>query len=311
MENVIRSNKNSRIKSEKSKSTVIFMTICCVLLALYTFTLVMTIGWALMNSFKDPVVFGAAGQYYISLPTGEAFRIANYVEVFQYFSVPVRGGRAYLLDMIINSILYSVGCALLQTIACCFMAYIVSRYENVVSKIVYTIVLVVMILPIVGQLASEVQILSGFGLYDNMLGTYLLSFNFLGMHFLVFHATFKAIPKDYTEAAMIDGAGHWRIFLMVMMPLAKMVFFTIFLLKFIVYWNDYQTPLVYMPNHPVLAYGLHYMQNGSGNQLGGENINTVPHKLAAAMLIFLPIFVLFMFVHKRLIGNVSMGGIKG
>ncbi len=312
-----------RVKSEKSVPTLILQIVLLTILVLYALSLVVILGLVLLNSVKLGEVYNYA---YMKLPfgkseTGESiFRFGNYAEIFQtmQFNHPtqpnVKTGAWHLIK---NSVLYSVGCTLLQTGACCLMAYAAARYKNFVSKIIYTIVLVVMVIPIVGAMASEIKILNVLNVYDTIFGAWLLSFNFLGMHFLILHAGFAAIPKDYSEAAQIDGAGHWRIFLQIMLPLAKNALLTIVLLKFIAYWNDYQTPMIYMPSLPTLSYWLYLVGTNSNVIVIMDPEFGVPlpiervHQYAGAMLLFLPMFTMFLCLHKRLMGNVSMGGIKG
>ena len=130
-----------------------------------------------------------------------------------------------------------------------------------------------------------------------------------GIHFLVFYDTFSSLPDAYMEAAEIDGASEFSVLSRIMIPLAKNIFATIFLLRLIGLWNDYQTPLVYIPDEPVLAYGLWKFFTNPGN--GPVRFSSMPHKIAGCMIVFLPIFAVFLALHKRLIGNVSMGGIKG
>ena len=297
---------------DKSVATLIFQIICCVVLIAYTLSLVVTFGWGIMTSFKGTEAYELDK---ISFPTGKDFTLEHYKNVFSAISVPVAGGRYVdFFGMLINSVLYSVGSALLQTAACCIVAYAVARFDNSVSKIIYGIVIVCMALPIVGQLPSQLQLMIDMNLHDTFFGSWFFATSFLGMHFLVFHATFKAIPKDYSEAAMLDGAGRWHIFLKIMLPLAKLSFWTVFLLKFMVFWNDYQSPLIFMPNLPVLSYGVFQMYKGYAKvttEYGVATFNKIPHIMAGSMLVFLPMLALFMATHKRLIGNVSMGGIKG
>lgn len=301
-------NSINHVKNEKSATSIAFTVVCITILVLYTLTLAVSFGWGIMNSFKDPLDYSIDP---FGFPPTIIF--TNYAESFQNIKVTVKAGLGsrdvYITEMLLNTLLYAGGCAFFQTLSCCVMAYAVARYDNFVSKAIYFIVILVMILPIVGQLPSEVQMLMNLRLYDTMAGAWMLSFNFLGMHFLIFYESFRALPKEYSEAAMIDGAGNWRIFLRVMLPLVKYAIFTIFLLKFITYWNDYQTPLVYIPDEPVLAYGLWKFFTNPGN--GPIRFSSMPHKIAGCMIVFLPIFAGFLALHKRLIGNVSMGGIKG
>lgn len=79
------------------------------------------------------------------------------------------------------------------------------------------------------------------------------------------------------------------------------------LIMFVGFWNEYQVALLYLPSHPTVGYGLYWMANRSEN----NGLNTIPMKLAASVMTLLPILILFIFTHKKLMGNVSIGGIKG
>jgi multiple sugar transport system permease protein len=171
---------------------------------------------------------------------------------------------------------------------------------------VYYIVIVTMILPIVGNLPSEITVAKFFGFYDHIWGLWLMKANFLGMYFLVFFEFFRGIPKEYTEAAKIDGAGNSMILSHIMLPLAKNTFFTVMLITFIGYWNDYQVPLIYLPSYPTAALGMYYMAYTTDNGL-----STIPMRMTGAMLMLIPILIVFLIFQKRLIGNLAIGGIKG
>lgn len=95
------------------------------------------------------------------------------------------------------------------------------------------------------------------------------------------------------------------VMLKIHIPMVSSTIFTVFLLFFINFWNDYQTALIFLPTKPTIAYGSYYF-----NMLTTNELSAVPYKLAGAMLVFLPIFVLFLFFSKRIMGNVSLGGIK-
>lgn len=198
------------------------------------------------------------------------------------------------------------GCAFFNTLVPCVTAYCCARFNKKLSSILYTANIVTMILPIVGSLPAELQMARTLGLYDQIWGLWIMKANFLGTYFLVFHAGFRSLPLTYTEAAEIDGAGSFRIFFRIILPLVKNIFFTVLLVNFIAFWNDYQVPLLYMPRYPTLANGVYMLATTTEN-----NLATVPMRMTGAMLLFLPIFCLFVIFQKRLLGSLTMGGIKG
>ena len=112
--------------------------------------------------------------------------------------------------------------------------------------------------------------------------------------------------QEYEQAAKIDGANNFFILIKIILPLVRNIFFTVMLVNFIAFWNDYQVPLMYMPSYPTLAYGMYILANTKENGL-----STVPMRMTGAMLLFLPILAVFIIFQNRLLGNLTMGGIKG
>ena len=211
-----------------------------------------------------------------------------------------------LWSLYTNGLLYALGCAFAQTAVACVTAYFCARYKYKFSKIMYGTVLVVMIIPIVGSLPSEIQMAKTLGLYNQMWGLWIMKANFLGMYFLVFYEYFKSLPDSYTEAAKIDGAGNVSVLLRIGLPLAKNLFLTVLLINFITYWNDYQTPLVYLRRYPTIAYAVFQWTTG-----GAGGLASVPVQMTATALLMVPILVLFIACNQRLLGNLTIGGIKG
>lgn len=288
------------LKTKFSPFTIVLL----IVLAAYVLSLFTLIGWALLTSFKSPNDFRTNA---IGLP--EKF-VWNYTFVYTKFNVSVltKSGSevVYMETMFLYSILYSLGCAFFQTLVPCLTAYLCARFNYKFSKIVYTTVIVVMILPIVGSLPAELQMAKNTGLYDSIWGLWIMKANFLGMYFLVFYDGFKGLSMTYTEAAKIDGASNMHILIAIVLPLVKNIFFTVMLVNFIGFWNDYQVPLLYMPSYPTVAYGMYNMANTREN-----NLSSVPMRMTGAMLMFIPIFTLFLIFQKRLLGNLTVGGIKG
>lgn len=287
-------------KTAFSPLTVVLL----IVLILYALTLIGLLFWAVITSFKSQAEFR------INILGFPDKWVWNYGEVFRSFQVPVMAedGTRYVSmgGMILNSVIYSFGCAIASTITPCITAYLCAKFPFRFSKVVYFIVIVTMALPIVGSLPSEMLVARTFGVYDRIWLLWIMKANFLGIFFLVFHAEFKGIPKEYTEAAKIDGAGNFTILFRIMLPLVRNTIFVIMLIKFIEFWNDYQTPLVFLPSYPTLAYGVFTLATTSINKM-----STVPMRMASAVMMLIPILVVFLIFQKKIMSNVSVGGIKG
>lgn len=278
-----------------------FFVVLFILLAIYSLILIGLLVWAMISAFKTPRDFQTN-------PVGLPEKIVNnFGEAIKLYKIQVGGvkGRpryAMFPQMLYNSVLYSVGCALFNTIVICLTAYCCARYKYRLSKIVYAVVLVTMTIPIVGSLPSQIQVAQTLRIYNEIWGMWLQSASFLGLYFLVFYETFASLPNSFFEAARIDGADDLSLIFRIALPLAKNVFLTIFMLNFITYWNDYQTPLLFLKSMPVLSYGLYLITQSNAY---------VPMIMAAATVVLAPVIVIFIFANKKLMGNLTVGGIKG
>ena len=279
-----------------------------VFLMSYTLIMGLLLAWGVSTSLKHLLDFR---NNTVGLPNMEyGLAWENFTIVFSKFeTIVMSGGQQKYIDfwgMLTNTVLYAGVGALISSIVPCLVAYVCVKTDFKFNGVIYGIVIVSMVLPIVGSAPSEMKILKDLGLYNTMYGNWIQKFHFLGMYFLVYYAAFKSFPNTFLDAAYIDGAGEWRTLLHVTLPLVRNTFLTIMLIRFIDYWNDYQTPLLYIPSYPTLAVGLYNL----GNSTVGE-MSWVPRKVAACIILLLPIMTLFITFRDKLMGSLTMGGIKG
>lgn len=297
------------MKTMKREFSVLKIILCTVLV-LFVISMLLPLLWGLSTSLKE---------YYdyrknkIGLPSGwpHTWAWKNYGYVLTHYTAPTVTGSGMAINVsmgrqIVNTLLYAGGGGLIITFVPFLMAYLTARYNFALSKVVYGIVLVTMMLPIVGAYPAEIKLLRTLNLYDTMWGSWIQKATFLGMYYLVFYATFKGMDPAFYEAAYMDGASEFTVMAKIIMPLAKNVFFTVFLLKFIEFWNDYQNVLLYIPGWPTLAFGVYTFGNSTD-----PNLNTEPMRMAGCFMIVIPIIAVFLGFKNRLMGNLTMGGVKG
>ncbi|MBR1974970.1 MAG: carbohydrate ABC transporter permease [Clostridia bacterium] len=309
----------AKMKHDKfSPLTVFMLIILCVYVAVLCFMLL----WAVMQIFKHPLDYMKNPIWLPSTKNGQrGWTLANFSALISYshtnwMSSSTTKTYAGFAEIILNTLIYSVGGSLVNASVMCLMAYLAARYKYFYSKIIYMIVIVVMVIPVVGSQASEIAVLKTLNLYDTRFGFVILKAGFVGMYFLVFYETFRNIPETYSEAAMMDGASDARIMLGIYFPLVVNVFLTITLITFIQFWNDYQMAMMYMPSYPTLAYFLFAVQRASHkiNVIGEKykiGLDRPPIKMTATVVLMTPILIIFIALHERLMGNLSIGGIKG
>lgn len=294
----------------KNQKRTAFAIVATVLLTVYALLLVLPLCWTVFSSLKTMRDFN-------SNPFGwpqYGFHLSNYGETLKSLYVVIftdSGSRQVLLpEMFLNSIIWAVGSSLVAEFTRSACAYVVAKFGNTHkwTKSVHTLVLVLMIVSFPTNLASAIWFNRWVGMYDNMLLRIIGSINFTGPHFLYFYAAYKGVSKEYSEAAYVDGASQFTVMFRVVMPMIRNIFMALFLLSFITAWNDYSTSLVYMPSYPTVAYGLFRIQN---NGAVGKLAASVPHKLASCALVIIPTLTVFIVFKDKMVGNLSIGGLKG
>lgn len=291
----------------KRKISAYEIVIGCVL-ALYSFILIFLFGWAFLSSLRN---HGAFRSDALAFPEGLKWK--NYTDVFKTLKLSYIEGRSKVwvkLDtMFLNSLIYAGVGGLIQTFFTAAVAYCCARYKGFTSSLLRNVVIVTLIIPVVGTMPSLLDILHNMKLHDTWMGIFVQRVSFCTTYFLIFYAAFGAISWEYAESAFIDGASHSRVFFQIMLPLVKTLLITVFILLFVQYWNDYQNPWMLIPSMPTAARGMyHYLNDPISMGMNDEN---VPRQIAAGVIIFVPIFTIFVIFRDKIMGNLTEGGIKG
>lgn len=283
--------------SKMSVGQIIVFTIAFILFAMYALTIIYTIGWSLIASLKERTLLNTDP---FGLPKFSELNFQNYVYAFNEMNVE----GCNLLMMLLNSIWYSVGGTFVSIACSTCMAYVVSKYKFWGRKILYTVAIVIMTLPIMGTLPASYRLIYALGLNSSPL--ILLTFtNGFGMNFVILYGFFCNVSWSYAEAGLIDGAGDFTIFFKIMLPQAMPAILSLFIIAFIGVWNDYQGPLLYMPEMPTLATGI-YIFKARTSTSGNFHI-----LFAALNLVMLPVLALFIAFQETIMTNTAVGGLKG
>jgi raffinose/stachyose/melibiose transport system permease protein len=184
-------------------------------------------------------------------------------------------------------------------------SYYLARTHTKLSYGMYLLFLLGIVLPFQLALVPLYKLIKDSGL----LGSYtsmILFYTGLQMPFTIFLYTgfLRALPREYGEAALVDGASHWQSFTRVTFPLLRPITGTVIILNAVFVWNDFLTPLVYLggtPNEtlPVVVY-----------QFVGQYVSSWGYIFAAVVVASLPILVMFLLLQRYVIKGFS-SGLKG
>ena len=282
-----------------------------ILLVTYALILCSLIAWGFVKSLHQFADFILGGGKASSWPN--EWTLDNYVKAFEVIKVPLArkygGGSVFFGGMLLNSVIYAVGCATVGTMTTCIVAYLTVKHRFAFNKVVVGIFYFVWLVPLVGAGGATIKLMTNLNLIHTWLGVFLMKANYVtGMSFLIFRSVFGSLDDGYREAALIDGASHFKVMVQICLPLVKTTIMTMWMMDFIACWNDYSTPMVYLEANPTAAYGLYlYNQNKSA---GGEFAH-VTYKVAGFMILLMPIVVLFAIFKDKFMGNLLEGGLKG
>ncbi|MCI5837825.1 MAG: carbohydrate ABC transporter permease [Christensenellaceae bacterium] len=187
-------------------------------------------------------------------------------------------------------------------------AYVVNKYDFALKNVIYIVSIFIMKIPTTGSIATTYKLMNDLGLAGHRYGLIILAASGFGFNFFMIYSAFANLAWSYAESAMIDGAGHMKVFFNIMLPLIKPVLFSVGLIAFIGLWNDYYSPYMYMREEPTLAVGIYLM---SFNITNGENAYDYPGLFALMMMATIPIIVVFSIFQKTIMANTVAGGIKG
>ena len=267
-----------------------------IIFALYSFTLLYPLVWAFLNALKSNIEYMTINKN--GWPQDLTF--SNFVTAFNSMSVT----GASMFAMIFNSIWYAGIGAFLNVFVCATSAYVLSRYKFFGHNFIYGLSLLVMVLPIIGALPSQYRVYNALGIAGSplMLITCISGF---GFNFVVLYASFKSLPKDYMEAAFVEGAGHFGVFFRIVLPQVIGPMLALFIVMFIDRWNDYTTPLLFLKDTPTLSTGLFMYKTIMNRRL------EMPVYFAGVFICCIPTIILYAIFQKSIM-NVSFGGgIKG
>ena len=291
----------------------VFETILFILVSLYVVTMIALFLFAILYSLKDHE--DIANNNILGFPSPEyGFQFKYYLEIFTKFYVQVTTTSGikyiYIETMLLNSVIYTFLVTAFSIATQVVVAYAVSKYRFKLGAVYYTVGVVVMLIPIVGALPSQLKVMDFLNLRNSFLGIAIMKCNYCSMYFLVFYAMFKGVSWTYAEAAQIDGAGHFQIFIRIMLPMISSTILSVFILQAIVNWNDYYTPMLFAPEQPTIAYGLYDLQGAIGRHNDLYPLYD-QQKIAASLIVCAPVVAVFVAFRNKIMGNMSLGGIKG
>lgn len=206
-----------------------------------------------------------------------------------------------------NTLIVSLSVATVGTLLVSFTAYAFSRYRFRGRTYGLYAFLLLQMFPVLMAMVALYILLNTIGLLDSLLGLIII---YIGgnipMNAFLVKGYFDTLPKELDESAKMDGAGHFRIFFQILLPLAKPILAVVALFNFMNPFMDFILPRIILrsPENYTLALGLF-------NFVNDQFSNNFTRFAAGAILIAIPIATVYLFLQKYLISGLSAGATKG
>ena len=263
---------------------------------LFTFVL---LGWVVGASFSTSKEIFSGGVF--KFETG--IHLENYAKAWNTSNVSV---------FFMNSLVYaSISCVLLIVI-CAPAAYVLSRFTFLGNKLIQNGFVAAMGVPATMIVLPLFGLVAGWNILNVSLANMaVLIFLYVGINVpytTIFLLTFFSnLSRSFEEAAAIDGCPPMKTFWKIMLPMAQPGIITVTIFNFINVWNEYFMSLIFANSDKVksVAIGLYGMINSmryTGDYAG---------MFAAVVIVFLPTFILYVFLSEKIIAGVTGGGVKG
>ncbi|WP_373418356.1 carbohydrate ABC transporter permease [Arthrobacter sp. BF1] len=263
------------------------------MLSIWALLVLIPLGWTLMSSFKKTDEIFASP---FSLPA--IWQFQNYVSAWDTAGI----GKYFFNTVIV------VGFALVIVMVLGAMcAYVLARYVFPGSRAIYILMLAGLTFPIFLAIVPLFFILKNIGLLNTLPGLIIVYVAF-ALPFTVFFlfSFFKALPSEIAEAAQIDGAGEWRTFFQVMLPMAKPGMASVAIFNFLGLWNQYLIPVAIntRTENYVLSQGIAAYAGQMGYAVDFGAL------FAAAIIVVVPVLIMYILFQRQLQGSVSAGTMK-
>jgi multiple sugar transport system permease protein len=273
-----------------------------VLMSFLGFFFLFPIIFMLVASLKPPEqVIADLDSIHAFVPTPSALTFNNYTALFD--NLPF---DRYMFNSIFVVSTTVIGGLIFNSMA----AYVLARIEWVGRRLILAIIISLTIIPfeaIAVPLMLQVNSLPWFG-SDTWLNSYhvqIIPFWADTISIFLFYQFFIGIPKDFDEAARVDGAGPFRIYWNIIVPLSRPVFATVAILQFLQHWSSFMWPLMVTrgDQYSPLMVGMQTLYTQAPLQWG--------QIMAYASMVTVPVLIIFLLFQSWFVKSVSSSGVKG
>lgn len=266
-----------------------------------------TLTYAIFVAVFVVVVFPMIWMFYTSFKLqweifADPFALPTSLDPVNYFKAWTTGdfGR-YFFNSVIVTVPSVLGILLVSALA----AFAFARFKFRGSTILFYFILIGIMVPPQAIIIPAFQLVAGLGLINSFVALFFTYLSWCPVGIFILRAFFKSVPEDLYDAAKVDGAGSFRTFWQIALPLAKPALATVSIFYFVWVWNDFLYPLLYLQKDTMSTIPMGLMlfngryQTDWGMQTAALSIAT-----------FVPL-IFYMLFQDKFVNGMTAGAIKG
>ncbi|MGC7893146.1 MULTISPECIES: carbohydrate ABC transporter permease [Vibrio] len=272
--------------------TKVMMALLAVVLIVSALITVFPFLWSALLSTRDRTeIFGSG----ISFAIGDSLAI-NYAKLLQIMP---------FWQAMFNSIYIAFLGTTISLLFCSMGGYAFAVFQFKGKNTLFGMLVASMMIPPVLSLIPYFMIVKFLGLMDNHMAVWLPFTTTPFGIFLMRQHVMASIPKELLEAAKLDGAGEFRTYWSVVLPLMKPALATLAIVQFVFFWNSFMNPLVVLtsPENYVITQALRSVQGIPNTPWGAVMLGTT--------ISILPLVTIYLFASKQMISGLTSGAVKG
>ncbi len=283
-----------KIGRSKKRRQAAGKTVTYVLLSIWALIVLFPFYWMILCSVKS---YSAYNSEYIPKFFTLSPTFQNYVDAFT--AVP-------LAKYFANTIIFTLATTAIMLVVIVLAAFAFARLEFKGKNLLFTLFLALMMIPNELVIITNFVTITNWDMRNTFMGLILPSVTSVFYIYLL-KENFEQVPEELYKAAKVDGTSDLKYLCKVLLPICKPTVTTITILKVIECWNSYVWPRLITDdeNYFLVSNGIQEIRE---NGFGRENI---PAMMAAVVVISVPLIILFLIFHKKIMEGVSRGGTKG
>ena len=206
---------------------------------------------------------------------------------------------------LINSIFVSLAVVILSVLFSSMAGYILSKKQFRGRKVLFEVNTIALMFVSCAVVIPRFLIITGLGI-TNTIWAHILPLLAIPVGLFLIKQFIDDIPNDLIEAARVDGAGDFYIYIKIIIPLIKPALVTVAILAFQSAWNNTETAMLYVSNEELQTFAYYLgTLSGAGNAVSGAGVSA-----AAALILFLPNLIIFVCLQSKVMDTMARSGIK-